>query len=159
MLDRKKTTVLFWLSAALSFAWLFLFSCSFVKHVAYPIAPSRVLTVNRGVLVYSLGYGLQGVSVGPVNNIICTTLDVFRPLVSFKYGIFTFSMPLWMPAVPFGITAWALRRIQSRNRPQPGRCRQCGYNLFGSSSGICPECGSPIPKETQEELTADPPKQ
>jgi hypothetical protein len=32
--------------------------------------------------------------------------------------------------------------------PRPdGACRTCGYNLTGNVSGICPECGEPIPAD------------
>lgn len=27
----------------------------------------------------------------------------------------------------------------------PGRCTKCGYNLTGNVSGVCPECGTPVP--------------
>jgi hypothetical protein len=27
-----------------------------------------------------------------------------------------------------------------------GRCRSCDYNLTGNVSGICPECGTPVPE-------------
>lgn len=30
-----------------------------------------------------------------------------------------------------------------RDRIPPGHCKQCGYNLTGNTSGICPECGTP----------------
>ncbi|MCG8403573.1 MAG: hypothetical protein MI923_00100 [Phycisphaerales bacterium] len=29
-----------------------------------------------------------------------------------------------------------------------GLCATCGYNLTGNASGICPECGTPIPDKT-----------
>ncbi len=29
--------------------------------------------------------------------------------------------------------------------PRPGRCRNCGYNLTGNTSGVCPECGTALP--------------
>ncbi len=32
--------------------------------------------------------------------------------------------------------------IRARTRAGPGVCRQCGYNLTGNVSGICPECGA-----------------
>lgn len=41
------------------------------------------------------------------------------------------------------IVAW-LRR---REYPE-GACQTCGYNLSGNVSGICPECGTPIPAPT-----------
>lgn len=28
----------------------------------------------------------------------------------------------------------------------PGRCSRCGYDVQSVSSGVCPECGAPIPK-------------
>ena len=40
------------------------------------------------------------------------------------------------PAVPF---LWR----QDREKLQPGKCRQCGYDLTGNVSGRCPECGTP----------------
>ncbi len=32
-------------------------------------------------------------------------------------------------------------------------CSECGYNLTGNVSGICPECGTPVGVEMQEALT------
>ena len=28
-----------------------------------------------------------------------------------------------------------------------GGCVRCGYSLTGNTSGVCPECGTPVPKE------------
>jgi hypothetical protein len=51
-----------------------------------------------------------------------------------------FIIPLWIPllvvAVP-PVIAWRHTRRLSK-----GHCRQCGYNLTGNVSGICPECGT-----------------
>jgi hypothetical protein len=33
-------------------------------------------------------------------------------------------------------------------------CRRCGYNLTGNASGICSECGTPIPEEQRTQLAA-----
>jgi hypothetical protein len=35
---------------------------------------------------------------------------------------------------------WAVGRW--RNSRRPGACRQCGYDLTGNTSGVCPECGT-----------------
>lgn len=36
-------------------------------------------------------------------------------------------------------------RIRRRKR-RPGHCKECDYNLTGNESGICPECGTPVPE-------------
>jgi hypothetical protein len=38
---------------------------------------------------------------------------------------------------------WAIK-IQRRAAFEFGMCKDCGYNLHGTSEGICPECGSLI---------------
>lgn len=34
-------------------------------------------------------------------------------------------------------------------------CRQCGYNLTGNTSGICSECGTPIPEDVKKKLVSE----
>ena len=46
------------------------------------------------------------------------------------------------------ITWMATRRRASRCSTAQ-RCLSCGYNLTGNTSGICPECGRPVPKKTE----------
>lgn len=31
----------------------------------------------------------------------------------------------------------------------PGYCQSCGYDLTGNESGVCPECGVALPKQTK----------
>jgi len=70
-------------------------------------------------------------------------------------------LPLWMPFFLLMIyptsRAWRgpIRRLRRRRRNQ---CMECGYILSGNTSGICPECGTPIPDEVKEQLATDPPK-
>jgi predicted amidophosphoribosyltransferase len=48
-------------------------------------------------------------------------------------------VPLWIPMLLVAIpTAWLWRRDR---RHSPGCCPRCGYDLSGTPSGICPECG------------------
>ena len=67
--------------------------------------------------------------------------------------------------IGFGIATWFTREdIRRRLRAELAKkgipvCIPCGYNLTGNVSGICPECGKAIPKQTQEKLAAHPPKQ
>ena len=37
-------------------------------------------------------------------------------------------------------------QIRRRRRAARGECGNCGYNLTGNTSGVCPECGKPIPQ-------------
>lgn len=53
--------------------------------------------------------------------------------------------PLWLPAVLFAILP--ARRFLLRKRFHEGLCAHCGYNLAGNISGVCPECGMPVPQD------------
>jgi hypothetical protein len=62
------------------------------------------------------------------------------------------SLPLWVPASVFLSIAVAIRlapRFLRKSR-FAGLCLACGYNLTGNTSGTCPECGTPVPKEPNE---------
>jgi hypothetical protein len=51
-----------------------------------------------------------------------------------------FAAPLWMLAVPFAALALAFRHCRRTHRT--GYCIRCGYDLYGSRNGTCPECGA-----------------
>lgn len=57
----------------------------------------------------------------------------------------------WLAAITIGI----LIALLSRRADQPakwaaeGKCRQCGYDLTGNVSGICPECGTTLKSENK----------
>ena len=55
-------------------------------------------------------------------------------------GMFEFVVPT--PVLIVGFAIWALRYqapIDYR-----GRCLECGYDLTGNVSGVCPECATPV---------------
>jgi hypothetical protein len=54
----------------------------------------------------------------------------------------TYDIGLLLGALLTGLGIYLWRK--TRAFPE-GRCRHCGYNLIGNTSGICPECGTPIP--------------
>jgi len=63
----------------------------------------------------------------------------------FDHG-YSGAVPLWLPlAVVIAIT-FAFARFL-RSRPMSNCCRDCGYDLTGNVSGVCPECGTAIPAE------------
>ena len=56
------------------------------------------------------------------------------------YGYF---LPLCLAALPLLIQLWLTRRdrdLRTRRRWR-GLCSNCGYDLRGNESGVCPECG------------------
>jgi len=58
-----------------------------------------------------------------------------------KSSIFTLwhaQLPLWVPVVGFGVGAWLSRKGGWRGE---GFCHRCGYDLRGTVSAVCPECG------------------
>jgi len=56
--------------------------------------------------------------------------------------------PVWLlvivtSLIPVGL---GLRRVVATHRRATGTCPICSYNLTGNTSGVCPECGTPIEK-------------
>lgn len=56
-----------------------------------------------------------------------------------------FELPLWIPT----LAAWGLVAVLifARRGCPPNCCNECGYDLTGNTSGICPECGASISQE------------
>lgn len=53
-------------------------------------------------------------------------------------------VPLWLP---LALTSMPTVLLWSRRRPRrAGLCEHCHYELRGNVSGVCPECGTPIPR-------------
>ena len=64
----------------------------------------------------------------------------------------TISVPYWMlfavgMVAPLMCCLGFLRRFRRRRLSHRGRCERCAYDLTGNTSGVCPECGTPVPKE------------
>ncbi len=60
----------------------------------------------------------------------------------------TLLMPYWLLCALFPIVAGiplGTRYLRRRLRMSRGRCAGCGYDLRGSPSSACPECGTPQP--------------
>jgi hypothetical protein len=54
-------------------------------------------------------------------------------------------LPPWLGClfILFPVT-WGIQKARRRT-PGHAVCVNCGYNLTGNISGVCPECGKPIP--------------
>lgn len=54
----------------------------------------------------------------------------------------------WIPVISFTIPA--LICLPPR-RTRPGFCIKCQYDLTGNTSGICPECGTPLKSSSESD--------
>ena len=59
------------------------------------------------------------------------------------------SFPVWFIVLLTTILPlWRVISSARRHRRiKTSLCSECGYSLTGNTSGVCPECGTPIPKE------------
>jgi hypothetical protein len=60
--------------------------------------------------------------------------------------------PLWIPLAAL-LAMTALLWWMDRRRFPQGHCRNCGYNLTGNVSGVCPECGQKVSRACHSEGT------
>jgi hypothetical protein len=63
------------------------------------------------------------------------------------------AIPYWMIAACFAIlpAAWLAGLARRQSRLNAGGCIACGYNLTGNTSGVCPECGTPVEEKAAVE--------
>lgn len=65
-------------------------------------------------------------------------LHAFEPEGNFSFDY------IWLIGI-FAVVAWFFRAKAATPAPgKPGVCTACGYNLTGNTSGVCPECGTPV---------------
>lgn len=56
--------------------------------------------------------------------------------------------PLWIPWLFFTMCLFLPCLFKQRTKSY--RCNKCKYDLTGNVSGICPECGTSVPKEKRK---------
>jgi hypothetical protein len=79
------------------------------------------------------------------------TSRLYTPPDSTNFHAKDAAVPLWFIAVLTGVFPGlrALNWLRSPRRARPGFCAKCGYNLTGNTSGVCPECGTPVPQKSK----------
>jgi hypothetical protein len=142
-------------SSGLSLFYMF----GVIRTVPYPggqYAPNyTVLTAMNGGLLYYKGQGMTDVGADSPYNVIGTHWQWTRSrtYVQELWSRPTLAGDIWIPAwlivgPPFAaaLTLW-VPVIRARRR-RAGQC-ECGYDLRGLPSSICPECGrTPAPPKS-----------
>lgn len=110
------------------------------------------------------GYVLWGISIGFVLGTAEATLAAwgtsppdFLNRALFYYSQFGFAGPYLGGVI--GYVVFKRRELRILKWLAAGRCCGCGYNLTGNVSGICPECGTPVPKRTADAAGVQPTEQ
>lgn len=100
----------------------------------------------RKAMQFMLAAGLMLTGVGlALVAYVAYELEVLYP--SRWRNVWNFTLPLWLIVIAFVALGAIMLVVACRRRP-PGHCTQCGYDLTGNESGVCPECGRPIPPES-----------
>ena len=70
----------------------------------------------------------------------------WRRVITGQGGTLHFILPIWIPTAFFATVLWFSCRplYVRRRRRRLGLCVNCGYNLTGTESGVCSECGNTI---------------
>ena len=63
---------------------------------------------------------------------------------------YTIVIPMWLPVIALLLlpVLSAAMFVRKRSRRSGSGCIRCHYNLTGNTSGVCPECGTPISKNS-----------
>ncbi len=114
------------------------------------------ISVNNGLLVLGIPYDLLTID-GSWNLLMsgnpnpAAFVSYWWPQVRQVSNGFYLDVPLWIPAFMIAIPSFLLwRRNQKLGE---GYCN-CGYNLTGNVSGVCPECGTKMQSNGDEVTTS-----
>ena len=114
-----------------------------VRHVGY----SRRTSDQRGLkhIAMSMPPGFDaGVELSQASGTLPHLGFYFASMESMGQRFLTLMLPAWLIALSFGLLP-SLRLLRWRSaRLSKSGCSACGYLLRGNTSGVCPECGTPV---------------
>lgn len=138
-----------WFATLAAFVIAAAFVATLVSHTTLQSRYGHTLTLARGALWVTWGQRLNAID---ITRIPFMTMNIEptpaggKPLVwAAEFDLFRtpgyLTLPLWAPFAILALLAIALWRREHL----AGHCRDCGYDLTGNTSGVCPECGRPTP--------------
>ena len=125
-----------------------LWAVSIVAYVRVPYAQGRAVAIGAGNFIHQTGVTFSNTPL----TLTASWLSTANLLGSwgsssgsFGMGRVAFSdyIPIWPSAIALAIPTAVLCLLIPRHYPA-GHCQNCGYNLTGNVSGVCPECGTKV---------------
>jgi hypothetical protein len=71
------------------------------------------------------------------------------PVLGFILLAFFAMGTIAVTVIPFLLLRNLLSAGDRRRRLSQGKCPNCCYDLTGNTSGVCPECGTPVPEKAE----------
>lgn len=88
---------------------------------------------------------------GPRNDVFLQSGTGFPTTISqLLYASLIVNVLVDLPGIILSISTYAY--LSRRHRPRLGKCFKCDYILTGTPTGICPECGTPIPEDQKKAI-------
>lgn len=144
-LTRLARNAAFVVSIIVTVFWLI----SAVAYVRVPYAPKRAVAIGGGSFIYHSGVSIDGTPLTftahwvPTNGLFGNLGTSFAFWGKGKAAFSSFT-PIWPSAMALAVVTAVLWLFIPRRYPAC-HCQNCGYNLTGNVSGICPECGKNVP--------------
>ncbi len=145
----RKRRILKWLGVLACVALLSLWLISPHYSIGYGMPSSYIGCASCSLVVLSypneIGIDFLGWSASK------TSRNDFNPLSNSYFGwpqtrdiyigCWLFEIPIWMF---FSLASLITAGLWRWDRAPKGGCANCGYDLTGNVSGVCPECGAKI---------------
>jgi hypothetical protein len=156
---RRRWRILKWAGLMLSLFVVIAWAVSLFYYVRYsrpgpgvPLPRGRYVGwyfgVSQGVVGFQNRVPFPEQSLGwHISTNRFSTIWLPTVVLNHGQGADVFTLPFWIPFLLVAIPTAYLFRRDGRRRIPPGHCQKCGYNLTGNISGVCPECGEPIPDD------------
>jgi hypothetical protein len=78
-------------------------------------------------------------------EVVLSSRDIGVGFAEWAGGFFVYFCILWLAVLGVALLLRVLGVLASERASAACTCSSCGYYLMGNLSGVCPECGTPVP--------------